>query len=729
MKISCIFLIVAMVTICLTLQGQTLNDYRSKQSGQWNQVTTWERYDGAAWVAAAATPANTTANVITIRNGHTITVTANVSIDQTILEAGGIVNVSGGTFTVNGTAADPDMRVYGLLKLSGAAAAISGASTRLYIENGGVYEHARNGGAIPLASWLTGSTCELTGLTATDATNITQAFYNLTWNNTGQTANITSANTGYRTVTGTCKVMSTGAFAWVWTTTTSNTKNFGKYLQTGGTVSMSSGTANKQVYLTGDFTMTGGILTETGTGTNCGWNFQKPGTALYDKSGGTISQTIYFKVISGTTLDIVNQPLTGAGAFTLNSGASLIIRDVNGITESAASGIIQVTGVRTYSSDTDYYYYGTVAQSSGDGLPASVNELYVDNPAGLTFTNPVAVNGRLHVLTGSVSGNIDVDGFEAVTAYHLSIAASGDPISGFSVSRASLHLMPNAVNHKWTITGTYAADKEVTIYWDAEDDNYYNWQAMQPVLLQGGNPIVANNYDVASDPRWITVTISGSLTKADYYVTTTTGIFLPVELSSFTAVVTAQYYVELNWVTQSETGVSGYYLYRNDRNDLTTAIVVSPMIPATNTTNTASYRFTDEEVTPGTWYYWLQNVDLSGGHDFHGPVTAIVTNGTDGPGVPEIPLETSLQTIFPNPFNPLTNIMYGVKTDGQVSLEIYNIRGQRIRTLVSTQKTAGNYRARWDGKDDHGTLVTTGVYYVKMTAGKFSQLQKVVLKK
>ncbi|MDZ4182010.1 MAG: LamG domain-containing protein, partial [Candidatus Cloacimonadaceae bacterium] len=101
-------------------------------------------------------------------------------------------------------------------------------------------------------------------------------------------------------------------------------------------------------------------------------------------------------------------------------------------------------------------------------------------------------------------------------------------------------------------------------------------------------------------------TTNGTLTNGAYF--TPSDLTLPIELSSFTAVPHAQNYVVLHWVTQSETDVMGYYIYRNTINDISSAIRVSPLIAATNSSSQTSYEYEDNEVTPGQWYYWLQNI-------------------------------------------------------------------------------------------------------------------------
>ena len=203
---------------------------------------------------------------------------------------------------------------------------------------------------------------------------------------------------------------------------------------------------------------------------------------------------------------------------------------------------------------------------------------------------------------------------------------------------------------------------------------------------------------------------------------------LPVEMSSFTAVVTADLFVNLHWVTQSETDVLGYYVYRNTSQNLSNASIVSPFIPATNTSSEAFYSYTDEEVSPGLWYYWLQNLDMNGDNAFHGPLSITLTTDNGNP-TPEIPLFTSLQSIYPNPFNPNATIAFGLAKAEKVSIEIYNIKGAKVRSFLSGTMNSGTYRRIWDGTDDNGRTVSTGVYYVKMNAGTYTSFKKIVLMK
>jgi hypothetical protein len=89
----------------------------------------------------------------------------------------------------------------------------------------------------------------------------------------------------------------------------------------------------------------------------------------------------------------------------------------------------------------------------------------------------------------------------------------------------------------------------------------------------------------------------------------------------------------------------------------------------------------------------------------------------------------SLSQNYPNPFNPVTEISFQIPTDGAVSLEVYDVSGRLVRTLVNGHRTSGPYTERWDGKDDNGRSVATGVYFYRMKAGSFNQTRRMVLLK
>jgi len=96
-------------------------------------------------------------------------------------------------------------------------------------------------------------------------------------------------------------------------------------------------------------------------------------------------------------------------------------------------------------------------------------------------------------------------------------------------------------------------------------------------------------------------------------------------------------------------------------------------------------------------------------------------------GIPLIPLEYQLEQNFPNPFNPQTTIRYQLSERTDVSLEIFNIVGQRVRTLVREEQVTGSYSVIWAGQNDAGNKVGSGVYFYRLLTTDFVQTKKLVL--
>lgn len=106
----------------------------------------------------------------------------------------------------------------------------------------------------------------------------------------------------------------------------------------------------------------------------------------------------------------------------------------------------------------------------------------------------------------------------------------------------------------------------------------------------------------------------------------------------------------------------------------------------------------------------------------------IAPAGVTGVGDPvTAPMTTTLVGITPNPFNPATNIAFELAAEGQVQVEIYDLRGRRMRTLVHGTAGAGRHVATWNGRDDAGDRVVSGLYIVRLSFGGVSETMKVVL--
>lgn len=94
-----------------------------------------------------------------------------------------------------------------------------------------------------------------------------------------------------------------------------------------------------------------------------------------------------------------------------------------------------------------------------------------------------------------------------------------------------------------------------------------------------------------------------------------------------------------------------------------------------------------------------------------------------------VPRSYGLSQNYPNPFNPETTISYSVKEAGKVKIKIYNMHGQRVRTLVNGERPIGEYTITWDGKNERGDRVASGTYLYQLEIGDFHSTRKMVILK
>ncbi len=106
----------------------------------------------------------------------------------------------------------------------------------------------------------------------------------------------------------------------------------------------------------------------------------------------------------------------------------------------------------------------------------------------------------------------------------------------------------------------------------------------------------------------------------------------------------------------------------------------------------------------------------------------IAPNGTDNGNEVNF-VVTELLGNYPNPFNPETSISYNLREAGQVTLDIYNLKGQKVRTLVNEHQDKGQHNVVWNGKDENNSSVASGVYFYRMSNGSYSSTKKMILMK
>jgi len=96
---------------------------------------------------------------------------------------------------------------------------------------------------------------------------------------------------------------------------------------------------------------------------------------------------------------------------------------------------------------------------------------------------------------------------------------------------------------------------------------------------------------------------------------------------------------------------------------------------------------------------------------------------------PQAPAEFALADNYPNPFNPQTTIEYSLEKASQVTVDIYSITGRRVQTLVNAYQTAGTHSVLFNGVDNSGSPLPSGIYFYTLTSGEQSITKKMILAK
>jgi len=217
-------------------------------------------------------------------------------------------------------------------------------------------------------------------------------------------------------------------------------------------------------------------------------------------------------------------------------------------------------------------------------------------------------------------------------------------------------------------------------------------------------------------------------------------ISLPVLLSLF-EIADNRGEVTLSWKTESEVNNHSWLVERKEltgqdssksgnqviRNKGEYNIIAELDGQGTKPTETV-YAYKDNNVISGKKYsYRLADISLDGRKHTHDEKAILVG----------LPNQYELFQNYPNPFNPITNILYDLPVNSDVHLDIFNILGQRVATLVNEKQEAGYYKLVWDAKNLHGNKIASGMYILAIQAvgvkdGKkqnFYKVKKMVLVK
>ncbi len=213
---------------------------------------------------------------------------------------------------------------------------------------------------------------------------------------------------------------------------------------------------------------------------------------------------------------------------------------------------------------------------------------------------------------------------------------------------------------------------------------------------------------------------------------------LPVELTSFTASA-ANGVVTLNWNTASEIDNIGFAVYRADEEDGSYEKLADyndfNSLRGLGTSSTGkAYSYTDRNVTESqSYWYLLKDIDNNGISTDHGPIRVFVSPDQDISPVGQIPESYALSENYPNPFNPSTKFTLSIPSlkngTTAVSVAVYDLLGKKVKELFSGNLTSGVYKFKWNGTNNRGKAMPSGMYIYRVISNEFQQSGKMILMK
>ncbi|MCB5267838.1 MAG: C25 family cysteine peptidase [Candidatus Cloacimonetes bacterium] len=221
------------------------------------------------------------------------------------------------------------------------------------------------------------------------------------------------------------------------------------------------------------------------------------------------------------------------------------------------------------------------------------------------------------------------------------------------------------------------------------------------------------------DPISIEISSANPEHEADFYLGYLNGIS-EFQITSFDA---ERGIVHLGWVDiqDSEYTLISYDVYRRSGGS---AFELIGVLPA----DAERFHCYDELPNLGQYQYYVK-CHYAEGNSRPSETLTIDWGSVSTPDSPELPSQTALQANYPNPFNPSTTIAFSLAEPAVVKLSVFNLRGQKVKTLTHQMMNRGNHNIVWNGDDDSGRSVSSGIYLIRMETAGSSFTRKAMLMK
>jgi hypothetical protein len=353
--------------------------------------------------------------------------------------------------------------------------------------------------------------------------------------------------------------------------------------------------------------------------------------------------------------------------------------------------------------------------------------------SGLSANVPILLAGHAY------SWIVTVHGSSASTSsdpalFHVDATQGGNPVPHPTWPTSNASIFELKPTFEWFLLSTPASDAVIQL-------------EIKPVSVPFNGtpsfttPTSANTFQIPTDLaastsyHWrvrLISTLAGNSAWSDVSLTGgstfTTSIFatLPVPSpgSPSSGAYIASNSVSLNWYTTST--ASDNLLYRVEVSS--SPNMTSPVLQYDDVSDLSKVITTPHD---GNYYWRVIAKDQSGEYSAYSSNGSFHTAGTTGikNETNLIPTKFEVFQNYPNPFNPSTIIKYGLPEAANVTVKVFNMLGQEVRTLVNDYKNAGTFNVQWNGDNNSGQKVTSGIYIFRVTAGNNAATMKMILLK
>jgi hypothetical protein len=444
-------------------------------------------------------------------------------------------------------------------------------------------------------------------------------------------------------------------------------------------------------------TWTGSISSDWNVGSNWGGTVPAAG----DKAIIPTALTTYPIITSGT-VNIRDIKITGTGSLTIKGGTVNISAKLEFHNSVSPFGIVIQSCGTLNVKDLKFTGAGKFIQNENDGTSLLTISHDYKNSSGGTFSS----SGGTIQFTGSGGGGPN---FSTGTNqfYNVIVDAGVNPkfdnAGGGNISVAGDFINNNSsldvTNAEFTFNGS-------------GDQSIYSASTPVPFTTTFGDLVINKPSgslqllsDAAVENRF---TDTNEILDKNGYVLWAAGVPLPVELSSFSAVI-LQNEVKLTWRTDTEVNNYGFEILRQAQNDRWS--LLGFVEGNGNSNSPKEYSFVDDNVTAGKYSYHIKQIDTDGKFEYS--KTIEIDLGS--------PINFKLRQNYPNPFNPSTTISFSLPVSNNVSLKVFNTLGEEIVNLVESFLEPGVHTYIFNAD-----RLTSGIYVYQLSTNDATQTRKML---